>query len=105
MLNGSYGREAAHGIADYATADANWEIQLDGASNHPQSQVRIRRMIREWKPQAIIGQITVGPLPKVIQRARLCAVNISTLNAHNFAQVLPDHAAAGRLAAHYLAER
>jgi LacI family transcriptional regulator len=105
MLNGSYGRDAAQGIADYALAHARWEIEFDGASNHPLSQARIQRMIREWKPDAIIGQITVGGLPKIVQRARTHTVNISSHGQWKFPQVLPDQYAAGRLAAGYLSER
>ena len=107
MLNGSFGREAAQGIAEYALSHtrARWEIEFDGASNHPESQTRIRRMIREWKPHVIIGQITVGALPRAIQRAGIRAVSISSFGAWAFPLVLPDHAAGGTLAAEYLAER
>src|SRR5579862_1343165 len=105
MLNGSFGRDAAQGIAEYALAHARWEIEFDGASNHPESQLRIRRMIREWKPDAIIGQITVGALPRFIRRTGLRAVSISSFGSWKFPRVLPDHAAGGRMAAAYLAER
>jgi LacI family transcriptional regulator len=101
MNSGAYGREAAMGVFDYVRDHGNWEIQFDGASNHPQSLRRTRRMLREWKAEGILGQILYGGLPRVIARLKIPAVNFSNSMYTDFPTVRIDNDAVGRSAAQY----
>lgn len=105
MNSGAYGRDAAAGVWDYVREHGNWEIQFDGASNHPQSLVRIRRILSEWKADGILGQIVHGGLPRTIARLGLPAVSISNSVVSAFPTVRIDNELVGCMAAQYFAGR
>lgn len=101
MNSGAYGREAAMGVFDYVRDHGAWEIQFDGASNHPASLVRTRRILKEWKAEGILGQILYAGLPRVIARLKIPAVNISNSVYTACPTVRVDNDAVGRAAAQY----
>ncbi len=105
MNSGAYGREAAMGVWDYVREHGNWEIQFDGASNHPESRARIRRILREWKADGILGQILHRDLMRMIARLKIPAVSISNSITTALPSVRIDNDNVGRMAAQYFIGR
>jgi LacI family transcriptional regulator len=102
---GRYGRDAANGIFEYAEKHTQWEMQFDGMSNLPGSLHRMRRILREWRPHGVIGQILHGDFPAAIRRAGVAAVNISNLWSCPFSTVASENEATGRAVAGHLLDQ
>ena len=105
QASGLYGRNVARGVLQYATEHARWECHYEAASNHPDVCDSIRHAITSWRAHGIVGQILEDPLPRIIRRSGICAVNVSSHVGTLLPTVHVDDQAVGRLAARYYLER
>ncbi len=96
---GGYGRQLLLGIARYASEHRPWLFFGD-------PERAVAPVGDRWRGDGIIAQVLDEPMRKELARFRRPLVNVSTrLHDLDLPSVLPNHDAAGELAAQHLLEK
>ena len=94
------GRDMVRGIDSYCRVSGRWEYHLEGEKS-PESPRRCELAIRQWHAEGMIVQIRTEEIASLVRRSGLPAVHVSGSSAFDMPMVIPDFAAAGRIAAEY----
>jgi LacI family transcriptional regulator len=90
------------GISEYCHKHGQWRFQLEINASEPLAAARVKRSLAQWNPDGILAHIEDEHWDKLIAQSGLPAVNISnSVSAFGTPSVQVDHAAVGRMVAHY----
>jgi LacI family transcriptional regulator len=102
---GQYGHDTALGIIQFSAHVGHWDTLLELAGGNIACIRSAQRGIREWKADAIVGELLHKPLMDEIRRSGIHAVNVSIQSLTDMPTVCCDHSEIGRLAVRHFIER